>query len=52
MLLKKEGHSVVLTANGSEALDALAREMFNLIFMDVQMPILKSLMSGGISSST
>jgi signal transduction histidine kinase/DNA-binding response OmpR family regulator len=40
LLLKKEGHSVVLVTNGSEALDALARESFDLILMDVQMPVL------------
>jgi len=40
LLLKKLGHSVVLTANGAEALDAVARESFDLIFMDVQMPVL------------
>jgi two-component system sensor histidine kinase/response regulator len=40
LLLKKAGHSVVLSANGSEALDAFARESFDLILMDVQMPVL------------
>ncbi|MBZ5610578.1 MAG: response regulator [Acidobacteriia bacterium] len=37
-LLAKEGHSVVLTATGREALEALKRETFDLILMDVQMP--------------
>ena len=37
-LLKKRGHSVVIAANGREALEAHAREQFDVILMDVQMP--------------
>ena len=37
-LLEKRGHSVVLTKNGREALDALRRQSFDLILMDCQMP--------------
>jgi two-component system sensor histidine kinase/response regulator len=37
-LLEKRGHQVVLAENGREALDALARESFDLVFMDVHMP--------------
>jgi signal transduction histidine kinase/DNA-binding response OmpR family regulator len=37
-LLGKEGHKVVLAANGNEALAALERETFDLVLMDVQMP--------------
>jgi CheY-like chemotaxis protein len=37
-LLEKLGHSVVVAANGGEALDALARQPFDLVLMDVQMP--------------
>jgi CheY-like chemotaxis protein len=37
-LLKKEGYVPVLAGNGSEALLALERERFDLVFMDVQMP--------------
>ncbi len=40
LLLKKEGHSVVVASDGSEALNAFTRESFNLIFMDVQMPVM------------
>jgi two-component system sensor histidine kinase/response regulator len=37
-LLEKRGHQVVVAANGREALQALAKETFDLVFMDVQMP--------------
>jgi PAS domain S-box-containing protein len=37
-MLQKRGHRVVVAANGREALDALARDTFDLVFMDVQMP--------------
>jgi PAS domain S-box-containing protein len=37
-LLKKEGHSVAVAGNGQEALDLVARESFDAVLMDVQMP--------------
>jgi signal transduction histidine kinase/CheY-like chemotaxis protein len=37
-LLEKRGHRVVVTANGREALAALEKGNFDLVFMDVQMP--------------
>jgi CheY-like chemotaxis protein len=37
-LLEKQGHSVVVACNGQEALEALAREPFDAVLMDVQMP--------------
>ena len=37
-LLEKRGHHVTLAGNGREAVDAVARESFDLVFMDVQMP--------------
>jgi PAS domain S-box-containing protein len=37
-LLQKRGHTLVQAANGHEALDAAAREPFDIIFMDVQLP--------------
>jgi CheY-like chemotaxis protein len=40
LLLKKEGHSVVVVSNGAEAVDASALEPFDLILMDVQMPVM------------
>jgi CheY-like chemotaxis protein len=37
-LLKKRGHSVVVAENGREAVEAHARERFDVVLMDVQMP--------------
>jgi signal transduction histidine kinase/CheY-like chemotaxis protein len=37
-LMEKQGHSLVVTGNGKEALAALEREKFDLVLMDVQMP--------------
>jgi PAS domain S-box-containing protein len=37
-LLEKHGHEVVVANNGKEVLAALARQPFDLVLMDVQMP--------------
>jgi PAS domain S-box-containing protein len=37
-LLTKRGHVVTVVGNGREALDALQREAFDLVLMDIQMP--------------
>jgi two-component system, sensor histidine kinase and response regulator len=37
-MLQKRGHHVVVANNGREALEALAQDAFDLVFMDVQMP--------------
>jgi PAS domain S-box-containing protein len=37
-LLEKHGHTVVVVGDGNEALAALAREPFDVVLMDVQMP--------------
>ena len=37
-VLRKQGHSVVLAGNGSEALAALEKQGFDIVLMDVQMP--------------
>jgi two-component system sensor histidine kinase/response regulator len=37
-MLEKRGHRVVVANNGHEVLDALAKDMFDLVLMDVQMP--------------
>jgi two-component system sensor histidine kinase/response regulator len=42
-LLEKRGHTVVIAENGRAALEALERDAFDLILMDVQMPVLGGL---------
>jgi two-component system sensor histidine kinase/response regulator len=37
-ILGKCGHTIVHAVNGREAVEAAAREAFDIIFMDVQMP--------------
>jgi two-component system, sensor histidine kinase and response regulator len=37
-LLEKKGHRVSVAGNGLEALEALKRDSFDLVLMDVQMP--------------
>jgi signal transduction histidine kinase/ActR/RegA family two-component response regulator len=37
-LLRKRGHRVTIAENGREALEALAREGFDVVLMDIQMP--------------
>ena len=39
-LLEKKGHAVTLAVNGREALDALEHSKFDLVLMDVQMPVM------------
>ena len=39
-LLEKRGHVVVLAEDGARALDALEKQIFDLILMDVQMPVM------------
>src|SRR5688500_8720686 len=42
-LLERHGHSVTVASNGQEAIDELAREQFDIVLMDVQMPELDGL---------
>jgi signal transduction histidine kinase/CheY-like chemotaxis protein/ligand-binding sensor domain-containing protein len=42
-LLEKLGHVVTLAANGQEAVDLVSNEIFDLVLMDVQMPVMDGL---------
>jgi CheY-like chemotaxis protein/HPt (histidine-containing phosphotransfer) domain-containing protein len=42
-LLEKRGHSVILAENGQKALDIVDAQHVDLIFMDVQMPVMDGL---------
>jgi protein-histidine pros-kinase len=39
-MLEKAGHRVVVAANGQLAVDALSNQHFDVVFMDVQMPVM------------
>jgi len=39
-MLLDEGHSVVVVENGQEALEILARQRFDMVLMDIQMPVM------------
>ncbi len=42
-MLEKQGHTVQVAANGQLALNALEQETFDVVFMDVQMPVMDGL---------
>jgi CheY-like chemotaxis protein len=44
-MLERMGHSVVTAGNGQEALDQLERERFDVVLMDVQMPVMDGLLA-------
>jgi signal transduction histidine kinase/ActR/RegA family two-component response regulator len=48
VLLKKVGHVVTNVVTGRKALDALAANDFDLILMDVQMPVMDGLEATGV----
>lgn len=39
ILLTREGHDVALAANGMDAVDAVKYQKFDIVFMDLQMPV-------------
>ncbi|WP_456387545.1 PAS domain S-box protein [Desulfolithobacter sp.] len=43
MMLEHDGHQVLVAANGLEVLECLGRTRFDLIFMDMQMPVMDGL---------
>jgi CheY-like chemotaxis protein len=42
-MLRRRGHTVQIVGNGREAVDAVAKERFDVVLMDLQMPILDGL---------
>jgi len=42
-LLSRRGHRVTVAANGQEAVDVLERERFDIVLMDLQMPVMGGL---------
>jgi two-component system, sensor histidine kinase and response regulator len=46
LLLRSDGHLVQVASNGLEAFDAIKLQRFDIVFMDLQMPVM-----GGIEAS-
>ena len=42
-LLQRQGHSVTVVSNGREAVDLLEEKQFDLVLMDVEMPVMDGL---------
>ena len=40
LLLKREGHAIVFASNGEEALEAVKANRFDIVLMDLQMPVM------------
>jgi len=47
-MLEKQGHTVVVVGDGRGVLDALAHHTFDLVLMDVQMPVMDGLTATAI----
>jgi CheY-like chemotaxis protein/HPt (histidine-containing phosphotransfer) domain-containing protein len=43
LLLTREGHDVQVAANGVEAVEAVKEQWFDIVFMDLQMPLMDGL---------
>jgi signal transduction histidine kinase/CheY-like chemotaxis protein/HPt (histidine-containing phosphotransfer) domain-containing protein len=43
IMLEREGYRVTCVSDGQQALDALARDTFDVVLMDVQMPVMDGL---------
>ena len=43
LLLTEDGHSVTVVDNGASAVDAVARQGFDLVMMDMQMPVMNGI---------
>ncbi len=50
-LLEKAGHNVVAVENGLEAVEQVARERFDVVLMDVSMPVMDGLEATAILRS-
>jgi len=50
-LLRKAGHSVTTVGNGQQAIDALSRGHYDLVLMDVQMPVINGIQATEIIRS-
>ena len=42
-LLQKQGYTIDVVSNGQEAIDVLDKQSYDILFMDVQMPVMDGL---------
>lgn len=42
-LLERQGHDVTIVSNGKEAVDAIRKGLYDLVLMDVDMPVMDGL---------
>ena len=47
-LLTRQGHAVTIASNGEEAVQALEADDFDLVLMDVEMPVMDGLQATGV----
>jgi CheY-like chemotaxis protein len=48
VLLSRAGHRVVIAANGAEAVERVEAEHFDIVLMDIQMPVMNGLDATGV----